>query len=334
MVAVPLLLALAAAPEVALLSTQGDVTELRFQPLGARELVAPAVRFSHTDDADVHGALLPGSRVVVATAVLQHRRDLSFAGALIRLEAGAPPRVLADEVTYASRPLVTAEGRVFVSRGVAGPVLPLSPGDYRVDALTIEEIDPATAARRLVYATTGYLAFLAGALGRELLVYEIAPAGARLLAVHVDTLGAREVLSAMPPLARDFVVDAPRKRVLFTQGSPGADAWRVEAVDLVTGALTRLVEGPEVALLPTALPDGRVLVSDGPARGLRALDGGRGLPATGVGFERVELVSGPLVLGTNTGADGTPTVFAWQDGRRVPVATPPQQRLELAGVRR
>ncbi|HEY1088033.1 MAG TPA: hypothetical protein VGE37_10070, partial [Archangium sp.] len=86
-------LALAAAPEVALLSSHADTAELRFQPLGADALVEPAVRFTHADGSDVFGALIPKTRVVMATATMQTRGDLSFGSALLRLEAGKPARV-------------------------------------------------------------------------------------------------------------------------------------------------------------------------------------------------------------------------------------------------
>lgn len=326
----PLLLSLslAAAPEVALLSSQGDVAELRFQPLGAAELTAPVVRFSHGEGSPVQGSLLPRTRVVVASAAMSARGDLSFSSALIRLEAGKPARVLADQLVYGSRPLVNAEGRVFVARGAAGD----ERDGWRVDALSIDEIHPTTAARRLVYATSGYLTFLAGSLGRELIVYEVAPVGARLISVHVDTLAVRELVPSMAPLARDFVVDAPRRRVLFTQGTPGADGWFVEQVDLVTGSSTRLADGPEITLIPTVLADGRVLISGGAGDGLRTLDGARVFPALGSGFERVQLQTQGLILGLHERPGDFPNVFALKDGKPVRLLAPPDSRLDLAGV--
>lgn len=321
-------LALAAAPEVALLSSRADTAELRFQPLGAEALVDPAVRFTHAEGSDVFGALIPKTRVVVATATMQARGDLSFGGALLRLEAGKPARVLAEQVVYGSKPLVTSEGRVFVSRGTAGLQLP---DQYRVDALTIDEIDPTTAARRVVYASHGYVTFLAGAFGRELIIYETTPARARLVAVQVDTLFVRE-LREVAPLARSFVVDAPRKRVLFTQGTPGGDGWFVDSVDLISGASTRLADGPEVTLFPTVLADGRVLVSAGEGKGHRALDGRNGLPANGPGFELLAFQQGALLVGLHTIPSDFPRVFALRDGKPVPLATPKDSRLDLAGV--
>ena len=339
MLPLALALCLAATPEVAILSSKGEVAELRFQPLGATELAAPVARFSHGEGSAVLGSLLPRSRVVVASATMESRGDLSFANVLLRLEAGKPARVLASQLAYGSRPLVTAEGRVFIARGVAGP----QGETFRLDALSVEEIDPATAKTRRVYATHGAFTFLAGALGRELIIYEVTARAARLIAVHADTLAVREVLPTMAGLAHDFVVDAPRHRVLFTQGTPGGRTWFVEEVDLIkapggdgvgrlNGVSSRLVEGPEVTLLPAVLPDGRVLISTGPGEGLTSISGERLVPAQGTGFERLVVQQKGLIIGLHERPSDFPSVFASQDGNPVPLAAPPQSRLDVAGV--
>jgi hypothetical protein len=182
-----------------------------------------------------------------------------------------------------------------------------------------------------VLAARGFLLYLAGALGRELLVYEVGPLGARLVLVHVDTLAVRVLVGALTPMARDFVLDAPRRRVLFTQAVRGA--WVVEEVSLVDGARRVLAEGPEVTLLPTVLADGRVLVSAGPGRGLRALDGGEGLAAQGPGFERVKLARGALLVGVHERPGDFPSLFALEGRRVVELVAPEGARLDVAGVR-
>lgn len=330
MFAPALALFLAAAPEVAILSSREDVAELRFQPLDATELSAPAARFSHAEGSAVLGSLLPRTRVVVASATMRSGGDLSFANSLVRLEAGKAPRVLADQLGYGSRPLVTAEGRLFVARGVAGAEPFDARDSLRVDALSVEELDPSTAARRLVYSTRGYLTFLAGAVGRELIIYEVAPIGARLISVHADTLAVRVLIPSMPPLARDFVVDAPRRRVLFTQGSP--TGWFVEQLDLVSGQSTRLAEGPEVTLLPAVTPEGRVLISRGPGEGLFALDGARVVSPHGPGFERLSVQQKGLLIGLHERPSDFPSLFALKDGAAVPLLSPTGCRLDVAGV--
>ena len=327
MLSLVLALSLAGTPELAVLSSRGEVGELRFQPLFATTLSEPVVRFTHAEGSSVLGSVLPGTRVVVASVAMRSGGDLSFASALVRLEAGKPARVLADQLVYGSRPLVTGEGRVFISRGRAGPAL----DTLRVDSLAIEEIDPLTAKTRLVSSTQGFVAFLAGALGRELILYEQGPGGARLVAVHVDTLARREVLAQMAPMAHDFVVDAPRRRVLFTQAA-GA-RWQVEEVSLTDGARRVLATGPEVTLLPTVLADGRVLISDGPGQGLRALDGKRGLAAQGEGFERLRLERAGLFFGLHERPSDFSSLFVVRtNGERVPLLAPANARLDLAGV--
>lgn len=329
MLSVALASFLAAAPDLALISSQGDAAELRFQPLGATRLAEPVARFSHAEGSPVLGSLLPRSRVVVATAALRARGDISFASSLLRLEAGKPVRVLADQVPYGARPLVTAEGRVFIARGVAGTEVE---GAMRVDALSVEEIDPTTAKARTVHSARGFITFLVGALGRELVIYEVAPGNARLIAVNADTLAVRVVVPSMEGLAHDFTVDAPRHRVLFTQGTVGGERWFVEEVDLLSGASKRLAEGAEVTLLPTVLADGRVLISRGAGDGLRSLSGERVLDAHGPGFERVLLQRKNLIIGLHERPSDFPSPFAVQDGTPVPLLAPADSRLDLAGV--
>lgn len=277
------------------------------------------------------GSVLPGTRVVVASAVMQPRGDLSFGSVLVRLEAGQPARQLVDRVAYGSRPLVTTEGRVFVSRGRAGNAPDPVRGAMRVDALTIDEVEPRTGRARVVYSTEGFVTFLAGAVGRELIIYEVHVSGARVFALHQDTGAVRSILPTLVPMARDFVVDAPRGRVLFTQST--AAGWEVQEVSLTTGATQVLAKGPEVTLLPTVLSDGRVLVSAGRGEGLRALDGGPGLASHGAGFERVRFEHQGLLLGLLERPSEFPSVFvSGKEGVALRLEAPVDARLDLAGV--
>ncbi|MGV3622999.1 MAG: hypothetical protein ACO1OB_19425 [Archangium sp.] len=247
---------LTAQPSVAVLSSSGSTGELRFQPVDSSELAAPVVRFTHAEGSPVLGSLLPGSQVVVATAVM---KDTSFGSVLLRLEEKKQARVLADGVVYGSRPLVTSEGRVFVARGRAGTEI--SP-QGRIDSLVVDEVNPVTAKTRTVHSSNGFLTFLAGALGRELFIYELTTSGARLIAVHVDTLAVRVLIADMVPLARDFVVDAPNKRLLFTQGTPFEDAWFVEQFELTTLKRNIVARSNEPTLLP-AVVNGKLVFNVG-----------------------------------------------------------------------
>ncbi|MFT3706054.1 MAG: hypothetical protein QM817_00165 [Archangium sp.] len=311
----PLILA-AATPELAVLSSSGTTGELRFQSVDAKSPAAPVARFSHAEGSPVLGSLLPGTRVVVATAVMKSQGDLSFASALIRLETGREPRLLADQIAYGSRPLVSAEGRVFVARGNG-------------TQLTVDEIDPRTAKTRSIHSVAdGLVTYLAGALGREVIIYEVTEAGSRLIAVHADTLGVRTLVANMNGPAHDFTLDAPRKRVLFTHWNELTRAYQVEEVSLVDGQTRVLATGSEITLLPAVRADGRVLISKGEGLGLLALDGGEGLPARGTGFERLYAERGTLLITVHERPSDFPTV--WVNGK--PLATPPESRLDLAGV--
>lgn len=193
----------AAAEPVALLATepQGEETALYLVEPGA-PLGAPVARFEHLEGASVQAAVVPGTRTVLAVADRTPAFDRSFASALVKLAPGAPPTWLCDRVVVASRPLITADGRVFVSRGRAGKP---RDGELRVDDLTIDEIDPRTGRARTVHTMRGYLLYLAGASGDEIFVYRIRPDGADVIAL--SPTGQRTVVASLAPTARRFSVD-------------------------------------------------------------------------------------------------------------------------------
>jgi hypothetical protein len=315
-----LALVLSATPEVAVLSTapEAEVTELRFQPLGESRLAPVVGRLTHVPRESVLGALIPGTRKVVAVAVAIPMRDLSFASSLFLLEPGKPTRVLVDRVALSTRPLVTSDGRVFVHRGRAG--------EGRIDALSVDEVDLVTGRSREVLAFSGYTAFLAGSLGRELLVYRVGPDGADLVAVHADALGVRVLIPKLAPLARDFAVSADGRALFFTLGDAATGRWTLERLELSTLARTRLAEGPTMALLPTPLPDGRVAFAPGQGLGLTDLEGAAVLRPGGAGYERVRAFTRK---GLAVGLHETPGEFPAPLGG---FAAPPQQRLDVAGV--
>jgi hypothetical protein len=327
MLAMLFVLCVAAPPRVAVLSSSGDTTELRLQPLGVAELAPVVARFTHAEGSTVVGAV--AGALVVATATTASAGDLSYASGLFRLEAARPTRQLVDRVALAARPVVL-EGRVFVPRGKTGP--------GQVDELTLDEVDVETGAARTVYATRGLFTHLAGAWGRELVVYEVTLASARLLLVHVDTLGVRVARDAMPALAHDFVIDAARKRLLYTLGEPGVERYTVQETPLgVLAATARrfLASGDSVALLPTAWPDGRVLLAAGPGRGL--VEAGAEttvLAAHGPGYERVRFFVGGVAVGLHEVPSGFPRPFAVSvvGGAAVKLVARGEARLDLAGV--
>ncbi len=315
-------LAVTSAPEVALLCTQGESTELRFQRAGTETLAPSIARFTHVTGEEAKGALLPGTRTVVAISRTSSAKDASFASSLVRLSAGQSPTALVDRVVYATRPLVTSDGRVFVSRGAAGP--------SRVDSLSVDEVNTKTGAARSILHYDGFATFLAGAVDGEVLVYRVGPSGADLIAVQPETQSVRTVLPHLVPLARDFAVDG--HTLYFTQ-SAGRGEWVVMRVDTKSGESTTVLHGTELTLLPTPLPNG-FAYSPGAAQGLRFVNGATALLPRGPGFERVQAMHSGWAVGLDEVPSQLPTAFAVElsTGRALNVATPAGWRVDVAGV--
>jgi hypothetical protein len=257
----------------------------------------------------VQGAVLPGRRAVVAVAVVEPRKDLSFASHLFLLEPGKPPRDLADRVLLGQRPYVSSRGKVYVVRGAPGP--------ERVDALTLDEVDVRTGKAATVHAFNGY-----GALA----VYRVTPEGGEFLTIHPDALGVT-LHHRLYPLARDFTVDGRRGVFLYTTGD-ATGRWWVEELDLATGKTKQLAAGDSMALLPTVFPDGAVGVSKGRGKGLGPL------AAQGEGHLRVRAFIGDTAAGLDERPDGSATPFAvdWKKGAKLPLPAPAGLRLDFAGV--
>lgn len=312
---------LASAPEVALLSTPGDgeTTELRFQRPGS-ELSAPVARFTHVRRSTVLGALLPGTRTVLAIAQTYDARDPSWAATLVRLEPGKEPVTLVERVAHSTRPLVTRDGRVFVQRG--------REGEGRVDAITIDEVNPRTGAPRSIHAFSGYTAFLVAGYEGEVIAYRVGPSGADLVAIHRDALGVR-VLAKLAPMARDFVSDG--RVVFFTTAD--AEGWLIARVDLRSGAFSVVARAAHVAALP-ALLDGRLAFSPGPGEGLRFGDGTLALLPRGPGFEHVQHVSQGRAFVLHELPSGFPGAYVTElkTGKTLELPAPKNVRLDLAGV--
>jgi hypothetical protein len=331
----------ASGPLVALLVTRPSAgyTSLVIERAGESAAPAPVARFDHAEGAAVKGAILPGASVVLAVADTATTRDLSFASSLFRVEPHRPAERLCDGVVHASRPLVTSAGRVFVSRGSAGPEPTAAlKAAGREDALTIDEIDPATGAARTVHSFAGYLAFLAGEHGRELLVYRVGAAGADLIGVNEDSGDARVIAPSMLPFARDFSVDPGRGAVVFEERDErDSRTWVVDRMDLATGARTRLATSQNLALAPSVWPGGGVAYSPDSRGGLTLL--GREMKAihapTGDGIDQVQATSpgGAWVAALHTRPGELPVAFAIEasTGRTLALPTAPGVRAAIAG---
>ena len=329
--------AAATGPRVALLATAPGASHTALYVARSGDTaatLAPVATISHAEDAVARGAIVPSTDVVAVVADTRETRDLSFAASLFRVVPHAPPGLVCDRVVHASRPLVTRDGRVLVSRGVAGPA---PSGSYRVDDLTIDEVDLATGATRTVHAFSGYLAFLAGSYGREILVYRVDAAGADLVAVDPDTGGVRAIASLLP-FARDFSIDEAGGAIVFQERDEhDPRAWTIDRMDLATGARTRLATSASMSLAPFAWPGGGVAWSRDGRGGLAVLSGAPPLTSSplgpGVDLVRAASSDGAWVAALHTVPGKLPVPFAidTRTGAASAIPAPPGARIEIAG---
>jgi len=323
-------------PRVALVATRpgAELSSLYLVRAGEPGDPAPVATFGHLADAVVRAAVLPGSDVVLATADTTPGRDASFNASLFRLTPHAPPVTLVDRVVHASRPLVTRAARIFISRGAAGPEVD---GQMRIDALSIEEVNGSTGQTRVVHAADGYLLFLVGAAGREIVLYRVLPKGADLVAVDPDSGALRPILKSMPPFARDFSIDAAGQRVVFqNRHESDAQTWVIEEVDLASGHKNRLFSSPSMALAPALLPKGSLLYNP-PGRGLSTLDAEMRVSSPlGAGVDVVAASTADerwiAALHTQPSALSVPFVLETTSGAAAVLPAPSGVRVEIAGI--
>jgi hypothetical protein len=246
------------APVVALLAGEPDATRTHVVLCRPGSNGAPATvgSFEHVRGAVTRGVVLPHSSVVLAVTDVAAMRERSWAGGLIRVEPGQPPRLLVDRVYHATRPLVSDATHVLVQRGVAGSE-PTDTKRLRVDALSIDEIDADTGAVRTLHTWSGYETHLAGMLDREVIVSRVGPGGAELVAIDRDALSVRTIVGSWPAMARDFSVDTQTRELVVQQWTDTPQRqFTVERVDLANG--TRKVVGTSRSadMLPQAWPGG------------------------------------------------------------------------------
>ncbi len=322
-------------PRVALLATfpGAEHTSLYLVQAGGGADPAPVSTFAHLPDAVVRGATVPGKAFVLATADTTPTRDASFNASLFRVAPHAPPETLVDRVVHASRPLVTAAGRVFVSRGRPGAEIE---GRMRVDPLTVDEIDLGTGQTRTVHAEDGHLLFLAGATGREIILYRVLPGGADVVAVDPDSGAVRTVLKNLPPFARDFSLDARGDKLVF-QGRHETDSrtWVVDEVEIATGRARRLFSSPSMTLAPAVLPNGGVLYNP-PGHGLSTLAAeARVAGPLGPGVDVVAAATADsrwiAALHTQPSTLAVPFVVDTQTGAAAVLPAPRGSRVAIAG---
>lgn len=329
-------------PTVALLASEpgGTRTELILQPAGASAVARPAAVLEHVPGGEVRGRTLPGASAVVAVADMEPRSEPSWGAWLMRLEPGKSPIKLVDRVYHATRPLVLEDGRVFVARGRAGEEpapADARAGKLRVDALEIDEVEPRTGATRTVYTWNGYITFLAGALGRELIVYRVGFAHADLVAVDTESGAERVIAAQIPAFARDFSVDSAARALVYANRDPASGAWVAERRDLVSGAVVRLSVSKQMSLVPHAWPGGGVVANQDGARGLSKLMGaGAAISAPfGAGVDSVRALDRDgrwaALVHELPGRLPVPFVLSPETGQALPLAFPAGKRVDVAG---
>lgn len=331
----------AGAAQVALLATYPGAgrTTLHIVPVGGAKAGPALATLRHLGDAVVRARVVPRTPIVVATADARPSRDRSFNASLFRIEPHAEPVTLCDGVVHASRPLVTSDGRVFVSRGVAGPEPPPD-GDLarlRVDALTIDEVDLATGATRTVHRHTGYLAFLAGAWGGKLVVYRVAPGSADIVLVNPDSGATRAIAPSIPPFARDFSIDEASGALVY-QGRHEVDphTWVIDRLDLGTGKRARIETSASNGLAPHVWPGGGLAYTPDRSKGLVLVGAGAAVRGPlGAGVDAVQAVSPDAAwvaaLHTNPSAFPVPFAIRAESGEVAAIPAPPGARVAVAG---
>jgi len=322
-----------AAVEVAIAETapRGPRTVFRWvSPDGGARRVA---ELEHPTDASVKGAVAPTTGALYAVVDADDARDRSFASALYRLDEGAPPAVLARGVAHAASPVVTDDGAVLVERGAKGVESLDAAGKLaqRVDDLEVAEIDPATGASRPLLTWAGYSLHVAGALGRDALVYRIGPQGAALVSVDRRTRALR-VLADVGPLARDFSVDHAAGAVVFSVRRRDGTA-RLVRLDLATGATTELAVTRRDPV-PFTLAGGGVTWTDDAATVVSA-GAGPSFSLPRGAFLRVKAGGGGWLaaLVMPPGALPEPVLVPAGAGAPVPLPAAAGARVEILGLR-
>lgn len=276
---------------IALLLTpeNGSDTFLHIVELG-RPIPPPVSTLRHLPNAAIKGTVLPTGAVAVI-ADNEPGRDRSFGSALFLLTADRKVQ-LSDRIVYASKPVASPDGKIYVERGLAGSTEPSS-SHFRVDSLTIDEIDPETGATRTVWATKGYAVYLAGLFETSLILYDVGPARARLLLVDRETGREKPLLASMPAFATDFSITSDGK-LLFQNRDPKAELWTIEQVDLVTGKQDRIAATTSSRLAPQAWPNGSITWNT--PQGLRSQS--LSLSATVPGILKIEAFSADRTMAT------------------------------------
>ena len=298
-------------------------SQVRWMEVGASGLRSlRTVSVPHAAGAALRGDVLPGSDAAVIACDDDGAQDGEYGATLYRADSSGL-RQLATGLVHASRPLASIDGQVYVERGARDL--------QRVDALTIDAIDPSSGAAHTVLAWSGFALHLAGELAGELVLYRVGPAGADIVAIERST-GRVRAVSSMPPFARDFSIDAGKGAVVFSnRDDVDAHLWVVERMDLASGARTRLHQERDESPAPFAMPSGDVAWTAPRRSGLFVL--GKATAPLGAGFDSVRAVTsdGALAIIAHVPSSGwdTAAIVDFATARTLPLPT--DVRIEPVG---
>lgn len=296
----------------------------------------------HLADGTVKGAVLPDHRSAVVIAETVPTRDRSWNSTLSVVKSDGQIRALVDRVYAGTRPFVTADGKVLVTRGVAGVEPEPQKGfqqPLRIDAQTIEAVDPVSGESRVLWRGAGYLAFIAAVSDRDAFFYDVGPSASALRAIELRTGSVRTLASDLG-IARDFTLSADQRALVFTQHARGTtDEWQVVKFPLGGGAPQVLAARPFMALFPVSLKSG-VAFNEGQVRGLSVLtdtDASKRIDCPfGDGADQVLAASkdGAWMAGVHTepGAFGRPFVLDARTSVMLPISVPASVRSDVLGV--
>jgi hypothetical protein len=313
---------------------------LWFIPLGG----GPPARVggvTRAPNSPVTGATIPGTALVAIVVTRRNERDPTWGGALYVLAPAKDPHLVLEGVQAGGRVVATADGSIFVVRGVAASERksPNSGDGFRRDALEIIEVKATSGHTRTVRKERGDALFLLGALGNELVIYRVGVAPEQpkqasergvagdFVAVDIRTGEARVLQPHAPELARDFSLDSEAKTLWFTAaraGAPEGERWAVHRFDLATNRDSTVATGPSMGLTPHAWPGGKVAYTCPGSGGLCISDGRAGSEAPktmraerplGAGRDEVQSTvcteEGDIALGIHQSAGASPIPFLW-----------------------
>lgn len=309
----------------------GSTSEIFAVPIGEKSLPHPIASVRHGKGATVRGALLGDGRVALV-ADADGPRPEAFGATLLVVDPAGSVHELVGGAVHASAPLVTARGALLVSRGDARSTAPDGTA-----LLGIDRVDAHEGTVKRIFEMRGNLLFLAGSIDDRVLVYAIDELGrASLVEVPEGGGSPRPLVEALPPFARDFIVDpATRTLVFVDRAEEDSRRWEVLSLDLDSGFVEPIASTESMLVVPARMPDGALALYDAKSARERTLDGDEvALPVPGV----LRIVRGATDEGATTiaglvtepGRFGQPIAFA--GGAPLPVPAPEGRRITVLGT--